>query len=481
MRGSLSLISVICSQVRRVAGYYRDREYIDRLFKIAAPISLQSFVMSSLTMVGLMMIGQKGDVAVAAVGLANQLFFLLTLVVFGITSGSAIFTAQLWGTRDIPNIRKVLGLSLLMALVISSGFLILAEFFPTQILEIYSEDSQVIALGSAYLQIYGWSFLFFAITASFAAVLRSTGNVHLPLSISVITLSFNTILSFILIFGKFGFPAMGVQGAALAALVSRVLECIGLLAAIYGKKSPIAIGFRELFSIDLHFAGKVLKPVLPVAINEFLWSMGITAYNVVYARIGTESIAAINIISTIENLAFVVFTGISTATAIMVGNCIGAKEENKAYSYGGRSLGLGAVTGIFLGGMILLGSDRILELYKVSPIVLENAHRVLTILGLMLWLRSMNSIMVIGVFRSGGDTRFCLFLDGMIIWIIGVPLAFLGAFTLHLPVYWVYLLAMSEEISKWCLGMQRFFSRKWIHNLAQTITPITGAFEKPVI
>ena len=465
----MSPISTSVSYTRRIIGYYRDREYFNQLLELGVPISLQSLVMSSLNMVGLLMIGQKGDVAVAAVGLANQLFFLFTLTIFGITSGTAMFTAQLWGKRDIKNIRNVLGLSLVMSFVISIVFTILAEYFPKNILAIYSDDWLVIELGSVYLRIYGWSFLFYAITAGFCAVHRSIGNVRLPLIFNVFALSLNTLLSFILIFGKLGIPALGVQGAALAALISRIRECIGLLAATYLIKSPIAAGLKELTSIDLHFASKVLKPVIPVALNEFLWSMGITAYNVVYARIGTESIASINIINAMDVLAYVFFTGISNATAIMVGNAIGAGQEKKAYTYAGRSLGLSAISGIFVGGIVLFGSDKILELYKVTPIVIENSHRILHILGLMLWLRAMNSALVVGILRGGGDTKFCLFLDGIIIWIVGVPMAFTGAFILHLPVYWVYLMVMSEEICKWVFGMQRYFSRKWIHNLAQTI------------
>ncbi len=462
----------IRSQVKRAAETYYDRAYIKQLTKLATPIILQGLITASLSMVGVIMIGQKGDVSVAAVGLAGQIFFLLNLVVFGIASGSAIFTAQLWGKNDIPNIHKVLGLSLVMAVMAGGVFFILAEFFPTQVLSIYSKDPEVVSLGSRYLKIYGFSFLFFAITVSYSTILRSIGNVKLPLTISALSLSFNALLSYALIFGRFGLPELGVTGAAIAALTARVVECIGILSFTYLTKSPVAASLKELLNINLKFIGRVLKPVLPVALNEFMWSMGITAYYAIYARIGTESVAAMNIISTIENLVFVVITGISAATAVIVGNDIGGGEEDRAYSYAGRSLGLGAASGLLLGGMILLGGDRILALYKVSPAVLENAHRMLIIMGMLLWLRAMNAINVVGVLRAGGDTRFSLFLDGFIIWIVGVPLAVMGAFLFHLPVHLVYLLAMSEEITKWCLGLFRFFSHRWIHNLTHTLPQI---------
>lgn len=460
------------SAIRRIRGlldFFRDVEYFRLLAYFGVPIALQQLILASLSMVGSVMVGQKGEAAVAAVALAGQVFFLFALILFGIGSGSAMFTAQLWGKKDITRLHNVLGLCLGLSLMVGIVFLMLSEFYPMQILGIYSKDVQVIIIGSNYLRIFAWSFIFFAITTSYSLVLRSIGNVRLPMLVSAATLSLNTLLSYGLIFGRIGLPTMGVQGAAVSVLVSRVLECTALLIFTYKSNSPVAATLRELCTFDFGFIKTVLKPVLPVALNEFLWSLGITAYSVVYARIGTGAIAAINMIATIENIALAFISGIANATAIMVGNRIGSGDEDTAFKYAGRSLILGAVTGLVLGGIALLGADGILELYKVSPIVLKNAQLVLIIFGMFLWLRSMNSINVVGVLRSGGDTRFSLFIDGVIIWIVGVPAALIGAFVFHLPVYWVYLLVLSEEITKWFIGLPRFFSRKWIHNLAQTV------------
>ena len=449
--------------------FFSDKDYYQRLFKLALPITLQQFVMSSLNMVGVVMIGQLGAVPVAAVGLANQIFFLLNLVLFGLYSGSAMFTAQLWGVRDILNIRKVLGLALTLGLAVGMFFLIIAEVFPAWALSIYSTDAAVVALGSEYLRIIGTSFILYTISFCYSYVLRSTGDVQTPLIVTITALSINTLLSYALIFGKLGFPLLGVHGAGIAVVVSRTIECCLLLFLTYRKGSPAAGKLRELFSYDLAFTKRVLKPVLPVVLNETLWSLGTTAYSVVYARISTNAIAAMNIVVSIDQLAFVFFIGIGHACAILVGNCIGAGDEEKAFRYAARSEALGMLGAIGIGSLILVSSNSILSLYNVPPIVIEYAHRVLTILGLLLWLRASNMILFIGIFRSGGDTRFALVLDGVIIWVVGVPLAFLGAFVFHLPVYWVYLLVMSEEITKWLLGVYRFFSRKWIHNLAKTV------------
>jgi len=452
-----------------------NRAYFRELSKLATPIILQGLAAASLNVVGTIMIGPKGDVAVAAVGLAGQMFFLLTLAVFGIASGSAIFTAQLWGKQDTHNIHRVLGLTLALALLAGGVFFLLAELFPTQVMALYSNDPAVVKLGSAYLRIYGLSFLFFAVTTSYSTVLRSIGNVRMPMIVSSLALVLNTLLSYCLIFGKLGLPAMGVTGAAIAIVISRILECAGIVAATHLTHSPVAARLKEILDFDWSFILRVLKPVLPVALNEVLWSLGITTYNAIYAHIGTESIAAINMVSTIENLAWAFMNGISLSTAVMVGHRIGRGEEEQAYQTAGLSLGIAGSTGVLVGGIALLGGGSILALFNVSPIVLGNAHRLLTVFGLILWVRAMNATIVLGVLRAGGDTRFSLFLDGIIIWMVGVPLAALGVFAFHLPVQWVYLLAMSEEVTKWCLGMRRYFSRKWIHNLTHALKPAGGA------
>lgn len=449
--------------------FFADREYFRQLFRFALPIALQNLVTSSLNMVGVVMIGQLGETPVAAVGLANQIFFLLQLVIFGITSGAAIFTAQLWGKQDLANIRKVLSLGLLLSGSASLLFMLLALLKPELVLGIYSKDPAVVDLGSKYLRIFGSAYLFFAVTMCYGAVLRSTGDVKTPMSISVLALVFNTVLSYVLIFGKLGLPALEVRGAAYAALTSRLLETTLMIIVVYRYRAAIAVRLQDLLGLDFSFVGRVFKPILPVILNETFWSFGITAYYVVYARMGTNSLAAMNIVSTIENMALVFTFGIAHATAILVGNRIGKGEKGQAYSYAGRSLGLTVLIGMFIGSQILLWSPAILGLYKVAPEVIENAQRVLNVLALFSFVRATNAVIVVGVLRSGGDTRFSFFLDGVIIWVVGVPMAFLGAFVLGLPVQGVYLMIMSEEILKFTLGLRRYFSRRWINDLAQTV------------
>lgn len=453
--------------IARITEYYRDPEYFPNIRKIAIPIIVQQFTFAGLNMVGVMMVGQKGETSVAAVGFAGQIAFLLQLVHFGIISGAAMFTAQFWGRGDIPNLRRVLGLCLMIAVSASLVFFALSQFLPAEILGIYTTDNEVIRLGADYIRTYSWTFLFMAVTFSYAFVMRSTGDVKTPTTISVGALSVSTFLSYSLIFGKFGLPEIGIQGAAVAAVISRGLECVVLLIVTYAKRSPAAASLRELTDFGASFIARVIKPMLPVILNELFWALGITTYNVIYGRMGTESFAAMSIVNTIEQMAFVVFIGISNATSVLVGNRIGAGKEDEAFIYAGRSLGLGIIGGILMGLLLQLVKNPVLSLYNVSPEVIANASRVINIITFFLWVRVNNMTIVVGVLRAGGDTRYSLFLDGFIIWLVGVPMAYLGANVFHLPVYFVYLCAMSEEAAKWILGMRRYLSRRWIHNLTE--------------
>jgi len=448
---------------------FRDREYITTLIKIGLPISIQNLIGVSLNAVGVLLIGQLGETSVAAVGLANQIFFLLNLMLFGIVSGAAIFTAQFWGSSDLPGIRKVVGLCLGLAIPAGLLFTVIALGFPRQALGFYTEDPAVIELGTSYLHIIGFSYLPTAITFTYAVQMRATGNVRTPMLVSAGALSLGTVINYAFIFGKFGLPAMGAPGAAVGTTIARLIECAAMLAVTYIKRYATAVRLADLRGLSRDFVYRFMATVLPVAANETVWSLGITIYNSVYAHIGTEAIAAVNITSTIEGLAFVVLIGIANATAIMIGNRIGAGEEDKAYRFAWRSLGLVVALAALIGMALFLLAPTIVSFYKISPTAAGYAVNVLRVMGVALPVRASNLTIIVGVLRSGGDTRFSLLLDIGTVWLVGVPMALLGAFVLHLPVYWVAAMVILEEVVKLVGAMYRLTSRKWINNLARTM------------
>jgi len=445
--------------------FFRDKPFMTTMLSLAIPVAFQQFITASLNMVDVIMVGQLGEASIAALGLANQVFFLLVLFLFGVTSGMAIFTAQFWGKEDLENIRKVLGICLTVAISVGAMFALAATLIPETVLGFYTEDPEVIAIGSSYLRIVGFSYIFMAITTSYFAVLRSITLVRMTVVVSVIAIVLKTILGYLLIFGIGPFPALGVRGAAIATTFGWLFQCALILTLVYMLKTPLAANPLTFFRFERTFLGKVLKTAMPAAANEVFWSVGITIYNAVYARIGTDAIASVQINSTIEDIAFVFFIGLGNACAIMVGNRIGAGEKDLAFDYGRRFTILIVLVALLTGGIILSLRGPVVGLYEISPQAAQNARRLMTIFASTAWLRSINFILFIGALRAGGDTRYAMFMELFSIWTIGVPAALIGGFVLRLPVYGVYALVLLEELVKVVIISRRYLSRKWIHDL----------------
>jgi putative MATE family efflux protein len=445
--------------------FLKDRAFLREVLTIALPISFQHFIFASLNMIDVFMVGQLGEAAIAAIGLSNQIFFILILLLFGTTSGMAIFTAQFWGKSDIESIRKVLSMSIFITSAIAIIFSLSAIFMPHVLLGFYTEDKEVIELGSQYLRIVGLSYLPVAIATSYSAVLRSIQLIRIAAIASITALLFKTILGYSLIFGYFGFPALGVRGAAIATVSGWMLELILLFSLIYTQKTPLATSLRNLFTFDFSLLKRVLGTTFPAILNELIWSLGITTYYAIYARIGTDSIAAVNINATVDELAFVVFIGLGNACAVMVGNRIGAGKPNEAYEIVKRTVILSVALAWVVGAIVFLSRDLVASLVELSPSGIHNLRMLMLVAALVLWIRMFNFITFIGALRAGGDTRFSLYMEIFSIWCIGVPIAALSAFVWHLPVYYVYLLVMVEELFKVFISAWRIHSRKWIHDL----------------
>lgn len=448
-----------------VTPFWRDTAFFSTMLRLALPIAAQRMLMAGLSLIDVVMIGQLGDASIAAVGIADQVFFLVMLFLFGVTSGSSIFTAQYWGQRDVVRIRRVLGLCMRLGVGGALIFTSLALFVPESVMGIYSTDPAVIEIGAGYLRWVGVSYVAMAITFSYAAILRSVENVKLPLLVSVIAISLNTFFNYALIFGHFGFPALGVDGAAMATCGARILEAGLLLFFVYRQHLPAAAGWGELFHHGSISLSGYFRTVVPVVLTEIAWSFGITTYNIVYARVGTESIAAMNIATSVERLLFVVFIGLGNACAIMLGNRIGAGEGMLAQQFARRFLGVGLAIALVLGTTMIAARPLVLSLYQASSITLTYASLVMLIMGLLLPVRVTNLLLLVGILRSGGDTNFAFWVDAGSVWGIGVPLALLGGFVWGLPVHAIYLLVMMEEVAKLGVGFWRMHSARWIHNL----------------
>jgi putative MATE family efflux protein len=445
--------------------FLRDKAFFRAMLTLAIPVAFQQLISAGLNMIDVLMVGQLGETSVAALGLANQIFFLLILFLFGLTSGMSIFSAQFWGKGDLEQIHHVLGICLTIAISVAALFSMAAIFMPEKLMGFYTEDVAVIELGSEYLRIVGLSYVFTAITVSYISVLRSITQVTLTVVVAVLALALKTILAYLFIFGIAGLPALGVRGAALGTCIGWIFQAILLVTLVYVQKTPLAANPLSFFRFDRPFLFKVLKTSLPAAANEILWSFGITTYNAVYARIGTDAIAAININATIEELMFVLFIGLGNACAVMVGNKIGAGGKDVAFEYGRRFAILGVAVALLAGVIVFSVREIVISLYQISPSAAQNLRNLMLVYSLSAWLRVFNFMLFIGAMRAGGDTRFAMFTELFSIWMIGVPSALLGGFVFHLPVYGVYAMVLLEEAIKAIIITRRFLSRKWIHDL----------------
>lgn len=367
----------------------------------------------------------------------------------------------------MANIRRVLGICLAIALSGTIVFSLPALVMPEHVLAIYSTDRAVIAQGSEYLRIAGLSYLAVAISTSYAITLRSTGNIRLPVAVSILALTLGLALNYVLIFGHLGLPALGVRGSALGGSIARWLECTLLLYMTYSTRSVAAARIAELRSFDWSFLSRVLKNVIPVTMNEIVWSLGITAYNLVFARIGTEAVAAVSIASTIENLAFVPFVGLASSAAIMIGHRVGAGEDKLAFEHAKRLMAIVLCGGVFIGATIFLTADWALGFYQVDENTRVFARNVLAIMALALSIKVSNMMLIVGILRAGGDTHVSAVIDVSTLWLVGLPLATLGAFVWELPVAWVYALTILDELCKVVIASTRVLSKKWIRNLAR--------------
>ncbi len=445
--------------------FFKDKQFFKVAFSLAIPIMIQNLINSSINMLDTFMIGQLGEAEVTAVGLANQIFFLYSLLVFGINSGTSIFMAQYWGKGDIKNLHKVEGICIISSILAGLIFTIGAFVFPQQLMSIYSKDQMVIKLGSEYLKIVCISYIITALSFSFVSACKSTGETKLPMYSTALSLTCNATLNAILIFGLLGFPKLGIKGAAIATAISRFLEFILIISIVYLYKFPVKASIKQLLNFDLKFLLNIYKTTIFVILNEFMWALGISIYNIAFKYAGTTAQAAVQISSTIQNLFTVVSFGLGSACAISLGNLLGANQKEKAIKYANKFAILSPLIGLIMGLLLIVFTPLIMTLFNVSNEVVQYTKNINIVIGLYFGFKMFNFTSIVGVLRAGGDTTYSLIVDFCGVWFIGIPMAFIGVILLKLPIYWVIAMTTSEELFKAIFGVKRIISKKWVNNV----------------
>jgi len=440
-----------------------DKNYWSVILTIGVPVALQNLFSSGLNLVDSVMVGRLGDTALAAVGIANTVFFLMAVFMFGIGSGIAIFIAQYWGRKDIAGVRMTMSIGVLAGFIVSLFFLLVTLIFPEPIMRIFTKDEAVIQLGSDFLKIVAFSYPLSAISNVFYSGLRSVKKAALPLGVSAVSIVINTVLNALLIYGLAGFPKLGVRGSAIATVIARTVEILLLIGMVYLKKYPIAIRIKDFTDIRAAFLKEVIRVMTPVMLNEGLWALGTSTFIVLFARMGTEFVAGYNILQTIDRLAFALSMGMASATAALVGHMIGEEKTKHAYSYAARTDILGSMLGALIGIVLFAGSSTLAGFFDVSDNAREYAVILIRIFAVVLPVKSFNLVNLMGAFRAGGDTKFAFFAEVVPLWFLAIPLSFLAGWKFSVALPLVYLLTTSDEIVKAIIGIRRFTSKKWIN------------------
>lgn len=443
--------------------------FYKRAFSVAVPIAVHNLIISSINMADVFMVGQLGESSIAALGISNQLMFLFILSLFGMGSGGQIFIAQFFGKKDSTNLQRVMGImfvpALLLSVLVASG----AYFIPELLMSAFSKDAQVLQLSSSYLKIVALSYPFTAVSFIFQIVLRSTDSPRAPMYTSFFALIINVILNWFLIFGNWGFPQLGIAGAAIATVAARISETLLTLFIVYYKKTASAAKISYMLDFRLDLIKKVLVTSVPVFINEVTWASGIVALNIIFASLGTESIAAVNIVDSVGRLSFAAFIGIANAAGVILGADIGAQKYSQVRELSKRFSGLSIISGILTSIVLFSAASALISIYNISDHVADLALKTIFVWVLIMPLVSFNCLNIVGILRSGGDTKAALWIDIGSLWAVGVPAALIGAVFFDMPIYSVYFLAKSEELFKFFFGLKRYKSKKWIKNLVKDI------------
>lgn len=458
---------------RRFSALRQENDFLRKVASLAIPVALQSLLNTVINLVDTIMIGTLQETTIAAVGLANKVFFVMMLLLLGIAGGSSVLAAQYWGKQDVPNIRRTLGMSLTLGVSASMLFALPSMLCPQLVMYIFTNDASVAEIGASYLRIVAFSYPLTAISNAFIATLRSVNQVRIPLLVSVSSIFVNVFFNYGLIFGKMGMPCMGVEGAALATLIARIIECAVLLAIVYFTRSPAAARIREMFRFSKRFVRLYIKTAVPVIINEFIWGLGVTIYSLVYGRMPPEATSAITISQTVEQIIVVLCHGMGAATVVILGNEMGAGNLKKAERYASHFMFLQLFGGLAMAVITLLCSYPVPFLFDISEQTTHYVRQCLWVFACYTPFKMFNYVNIVGVLRSGGDTVAAMLLDAGGVWMLGIPLAFIGGLWLKLPIYVVYAMALFEEVAKALVGFWRYRQKKWLRTLIQTKPPVS--------
>lgn len=445
--------------------FVKDKSFYRKVVTIALPITLQSLITIGVNMMDNIMLGKLGEVAMSAASQANQIFSLFQIFCMGMGMGASVLTARYYGMKDIPSLKKTITIMYRLLLSLGAVFTIAAIVAPGFLMSLYTNEPDVIAEGIRY---YRWSipcFLLLGLSLTTTIVLRSIGKVKIPLYTSMGAFFINVGANYTFIFGHFGAPAMGVAGAALGTLISRIFEFAIICGYFWFVDKTVAYRVKDFFCKCGDILRDYIRISIPVLVSDGLLGLGNTAVAMVYGRLGSSFVSANSIAAVTMQLSTVVIQGMSNASSIITGHTLGEGKVKEAQDQGYTFLAMGAIFGLFAAVLILFIADPIISFYNITQETREIAFQLMDAVAVIVFFQAMNSILTKGVLRGGGDTKFLMVADILFLWVVSIPLGCLAGFVWKLPAFWIYICIRIDQIIKavWCIG--RLKSGKWIKKI----------------
>lgn len=443
----------------------KNNSFFKMVCSLAIPVTLQSMLQSSFSIVDQIMIGQLGSVSVAGVGLAGKFASIYSVVISAIGAVAGIMISQYLGQKNRQEVRRSFYTNLLLGGIIAGIFTVLCVLFSGQIMSLYTKDTETWQAAVAYLKLIAGTFLPLAGATLLSTLFRCTEKPKLPLYAGIVSAALNTGLNYILIFGKFGFAPMGAQGAAIATVISQYANFF-LMVLMMQKKNSILAKPDESFNATAKLNWKqYLSMLIPILVCEVVWSLGENVYAAIYGHMGTDASAAMTLINPIQGLMIGALCGLSQAASVIIGKMLGNGEYGDAYNASKKLIFYGAIGSAILSVVVILTSALYVEIYQVEEIVKELTRQILFAYALVAPFKVLNMILGGGIIRSGGRTKYVMFIDMIGTWGFGVPLGLLSAFVLKLSIPYVYFILSLEECIRFSISLVVFRNKKWMNQL----------------
>lgn len=443
------------------------KSFLRTVAGIAVPVGLQSMLQSSFAMIDQLMAGQLGSTAVAAIEVAGRPAFIYSVVVGAVCAIAGIMISQYLGMGDEEMSDRSLSVNLTAVTALALLFTAVCLLFPERIIRIFiEEDPAILAPGKDYLTRIAWTYLPMGLASVLSVMIRCMDRAVYPLGAGIASAAVNTALNYILIFGRFGFPALGVAGAAAASVISQLVNLFLIFLMFYWIRVRKRGGFR--FSLSLGSDGwrQFVLMLLPILVNEFLWSVGQNVNTYIYGHIGTGALAAMSMTGPIQGLFMGALGGVSQAAGILIGKRLGAREYGEAYQESKKLMLYGFAGSLALSAVLILIREPYVLLYKVEPEVQATAAGLLFLFAVLAPVKVANLILGGGIIRSGGKTTYIMAIDMTGTWLVGAPLGLLTAFVFHMPIQWVYFILSQEELVRLFLTAAVFRRKKWMTSLS---------------